>query len=62
MKVTGAYGTPERQSEVTLELPVGACVADALEQARLQVPFDTLDMSDYLSGCLLYTSPSPRDS
>ena len=26
-----------------------------------QLLFQTPDLADYISGCLLYTSPSPRD-
>ena len=28
----------------------------------IKVPLDKLIAKDYIGGCLLYTSPSPRDS
>lgn len=45
MRVTVAYALPDEQFEEQLELPDGACVADALAAVADLPPFTGLDLS-----------------
>ena len=46
----------------TIKVPVLLAVYDAIEQGRFE-PFSRVHVRNrFLSICLLYTSPSPRDS
>lgn len=50
MKVEIAYALPERQYVVSVSLPAGATVADALRAVAGQTPFDALDLDSLPVG------------
>lgn len=59
MDVEVVYALPERQHVVTLSLPSGATVADALEAVASRPPFDELDLQAIPVG--IFGDRVPRD-
>lgn len=45
LRVDVVYALPDIQHQVSVELPAGATVADALRAAAQHPPFDTLDLA-----------------
>jgi glucose 1-dehydrogenase len=56
---TAAWSTPEALSALMTLIPYNR-IGQPQDIGNLAV-FLASDMSDYITGCLLYTSPSPRD-